>query len=64
MERIRKKYGIAIENEENESRIGAIDTYAPIRTKYLSSLQIIEYYDKARAVAGERLGKERQGYQK
>ena len=51
-----EKYGITWELPEGEHRrIGAIDTYAPIGTRYLSPLQIIDYYCRARAIAEERL---------
>jgi radical SAM superfamily enzyme YgiQ (UPF0313 family) len=50
-----EKYGIVMEvSGEEKGRLGAIDTYAPVRTRYLSSLQIVEYYDKARAVAANK----------
>jgi anaerobic magnesium-protoporphyrin IX monomethyl ester cyclase len=51
-----EKYGIRFElSGGDEDRIGAIDQYAVIRTKHLSPMQIIEYYDRARAVAMEKM---------
>jgi radical SAM superfamily enzyme YgiQ (UPF0313 family) len=52
------EYGISLQTPDNiEERIGAIDTYAPISTRHLSALQIMDYYWTARAIA-ERLRQE------
>jgi anaerobic magnesium-protoporphyrin IX monomethyl ester cyclase len=55
-----EKYGIRWELPEGESRrVGAIDTYATIRTRYLSSLQIMDYYMQARAIADGKIRRKR-----
>lgn len=47
-----QKYGLQWEpGFEPDTRLGAIDIYAPISTRHLSSLEIIELYDKAKAIA-------------
>ena len=47
-----EKYGISLQTpDDTEERIGAIDTYAPISTRNLSALQIMDYYWIARGIA-------------
>jgi len=49
------EYGIEFEIADEEmQRLGDIDGVAPIRTKYLSSMQILDYYHRARGIADSR----------
>jgi anaerobic magnesium-protoporphyrin IX monomethyl ester cyclase len=55
-----EEYGIKWELPEGEScRIGAIDTYAPIRTLYMTSFQIMDYYMQSRAIADGKIRREK-----
>jgi radical SAM superfamily enzyme YgiQ (UPF0313 family) len=49
------KYGI--EFESNEDSIGEIDAVAPIRTRHLSQMRILDYYHMARGIAEDRMHK-------
>ncbi|HDS30997.1 MAG TPA: radical SAM protein [Firmicutes bacterium] len=51
------KYGI--EFVETIEKVGAIDTVAPIRTKHLSPMEILDYYYRARGIADKRLSGQR-----
>jgi anaerobic magnesium-protoporphyrin IX monomethyl ester cyclase len=46
-----EKYGLVSgSGEETGELIGAIDTYSIYRTRHLTTMQIIEYFDRARAI--------------
>jgi len=48
-------FGIEFENPETAiESLGSIDGAAPIRTKHLTSMQIVDYYWQARGVADDR----------
>ena len=48
-----KKYGIEFVEQGLDS-VGDIDGYAPIRTEYLSQMEILDYYYRARGIAESR----------
>ncbi|MCK4721140.1 B12-binding domain-containing radical SAM protein [bacterium] len=49
------KYGIEFESDQD--LIGEIDAVAPIRTRHLSQMRILDYYHMARGIAEDRMHK-------